>query len=90
MQKKSLLASIFGIMVACVLGHPMTDESNSEAVALAREARRQQISSVADKSPLLFSKTPCEAKCMPAGHYSHSSHSSHRSHFSHTSHRSSY
>ena len=90
MQKKSWIASLFGIMVASVLGHPAQDVSKSEAAVLVRETRIQQLSSIGDQSPLLFSKLLGEARCMPSGHYSHASHSSHRSHFSHVSHRSSY
>lgn len=90
MQKKSWLASLFGIMIASVLGHPVTDVSKSETAAFERDSRVQQLSSIEDKSPLLFSKVNGEARSVPSGHYSHVSHSSHSSHFSHTSHRSSY
>ena len=90
MQKKSLIASLLGVFFAGFLGHSSDAAPMAEVSLVERGARIQQISSVEDNSPLMFSKTGSEKTGSVQTHYSHSSHSSHSSHYSHSSHRSSY
>ena len=90
MQKKSLIASVFGVIFASLVGNSSVDAAIAKTVAYERNARAEQISSVAVQSPLLFSKVSSSNRDLPQTHYSHASHSSHSSHFSHSSHRSSY
>jgi hypothetical protein len=90
MQKKSLIASLLGVLFAGFLGHSSDAAPMAEGALLERGERVQQISSVEDKSPLMFSKATSEKMGTVQTHYSHSSHSSHSSHYSHSSHRSSY
>lgn len=91
-QMKKLAALIFGGLFAGALSsHALP--ANSIDIEAEREARKQEISSVSENTPVIFSLCQNSKSSAINWHYSHSSHSSHsshRSHYSHYSHRSSF